>query len=445
MIVATAGHVDHGKTSLVRALTGIDTDRLPEEKRRNLTIDLGFAYMPLADGGVLGFVDVPGHERFIRNMLCGVAAIDYALLAVAADDGVMPQTQEHLAILELLGVAKAAVAITKTDRVDPDRVAEVAEEVELYLDGTRLAGAPFFPVSSVDGSGVEALKAHLDAVAGTIRRRAADGHFRLAVDRAFTVVGAGLVVTGNGVFGQRVGRRPASAVARTDPAARARDPRPGPQVGNRAGGRAAGAQHRRPVARQGQCRARRLGGGGRGAPAGPSDRRDGPHPGGRVPLRGALDPGARPSRGRRRHGDGSLCSKPGRSRRASPGSPSSCSTGRSARCTATASSCATSRRRGRSAAERWSTSCRRRAVAPAPRGSPIWKAVKQPDAAAALRAAIDAAENAVDLAKFARARNLTDAAQRRNLRCRRTWSGSQEGERDIALSKPRWAALEDRP
>ena len=201
MIVATAGHVDHGKTSLVRALTGIDTDRLPEEKQRNLTIDLGFAYVPLESGEVLGFVDVPGHERFIRNMLCGVAAIDYALLVVAADDGVMPQTEEHLAILDLLGVDAGAVAITKTDRVDPGRVDDVAEEVELYLDETRLAGAPCFPVSSVEGGGVDALKAHLEAVAGEVRRRPADGHFRLAVDRAFTVVGAGLVVTGTAFSG----------------------------------------------------------------------------------------------------------------------------------------------------------------------------------------------------------------------------------------------------
>ena len=201
MIVATAGHVDHGKTSLVRALTGIDTDRLPEEKRRNLTIDLGFAYMGLPGGGVLGFVDVPGHERFIRNMLCGVAAIDHALLVVAADDGVMPQTREHLAILELLGVADGAAVITKTDRVDADRVAEVAEEVALYLDETRLAGAPCFPLSSVSGEGVDALRAHLEARAGKIARRAADGHFRLAVDRAFTVVGAGLVVTGTAFSG----------------------------------------------------------------------------------------------------------------------------------------------------------------------------------------------------------------------------------------------------
>ncbi len=201
MIVATAGHVDHGKTSLVRALTGIDTDRLPEEKRRNLTIDLGFAYMPLADGGTLGFVDVPGHERFIRNMLCGVAAIDYALLVVAADDGVMPQTREHLAILDLLGVRQGAVAITKTDRVDAERVAEVGEEVALYLDETGLEGAPQFPVSAVEGGGVGALKAHLEAQAATIRRRSAGGHFRLAIDRAFTIVGTGLVITGTAFSG----------------------------------------------------------------------------------------------------------------------------------------------------------------------------------------------------------------------------------------------------
>ena len=302
MIVATAGHVDHGKTSLVRALTGIDTDRLPEEKRRNLTIDLGFAYLPLEGGGVLGFVDVPGHERFIRNMLCGVAAIDYALLVVAADDGVMPQTEEHMAILDLLDVGAGAVAITKTDRVDPDRVAEVAEEVEIYLDETRLAGAPVFPVSSADGSGVDALKTHLATVADTIGRRPADGHFRLAVDR---------VVHGrrrrprrhrNRVLGERVGRRSAPALSGANTGARAGYPRPGPQGGERKGGRAAGAQHRGPVAGQGRRRARRLDSGGSRAPARAADRRDRSYPGRRVPAGRALDPGACPSRRRRRHG-----------------------------------------------------------------------------------------------------------------------------------------------
>src|ERR687895_2583470 len=129
MIVATAGHIDHGKTLLVKTLTGVDTDRLPEEKARGISIDLGFAYLPLHDGGLIGFVDVPGHERFIRNMLAGVSGIDFALLVVAADDGVMPQTIEHLAILDLLGVNRGAVALTKIDRVAPERIATVCGEI----------------------------------------------------------------------------------------------------------------------------------------------------------------------------------------------------------------------------------------------------------------------------------------------------------------------------
>ncbi len=196
MIIATAGHVDHGKTLLVKALTGVDTDRLPEEKARNLTIDLGFAYMPLDDGAVLGFVDVPGHERFVRNMLCGVASIDFVLFIVAADDGPMPQTVEHLAILDLLGVDRGAVALTKIDRVDDARRAEVAEEIEIAFLGTALEGSPVLPVSALTGDGIEALRSHLAAVAGDIASRPTDGNFRLAVDRGFTIVGAGIVVTG---------------------------------------------------------------------------------------------------------------------------------------------------------------------------------------------------------------------------------------------------------
>src|SRR5688500_7761124 len=142
MIVATAGHVDHGKTNLVKALTGVDTDRLPEEKKRGMTIDLGFAYC-----GGIGFVDVPGHERFVHNMLAGVAGIDFALLVVAADDGPMPQTREHLAILDLLGVDRGAVALTKIDRVAPERIAAVCSEIEALLSGTSLAGAPVFALS----------------------------------------------------------------------------------------------------------------------------------------------------------------------------------------------------------------------------------------------------------------------------------------------------------
>ena len=196
MIVATAGHVDHGKTLLVKALTGVDTDRLPEEKRRNLTIDLGFAYLPLDDAETIGFVDVPGHERFIRNMLCGVAGIDFALLIVAADDGPMPQTEEHIAILDKLEVKRGAVALTKIDRVPEDRAAEAAEETEIALAGTTLEGVDMFPVSAVTGQGVTALKSHLAAVARQLPPRPAAGNFRMAVDRSFEVVGAGLVVTG---------------------------------------------------------------------------------------------------------------------------------------------------------------------------------------------------------------------------------------------------------
>jgi selenocysteine-specific elongation factor len=206
MIIATAGHVDHGKTTLVRALTGVDTDRLPEEKKRGLTIDIGFAYQDIAgtDGAdvTLGYVDVPGHERFVKNMLAGVATIDFALLVVAADDGVMPQTEEHLAILGLLGIQHGAVAITKIDRVDPDRVGEVETEVAALLAPTALAGAPMFPVSGEVGTGMDELRQHLEDAARSHADRAVKGHFRLSVDRAFTVPGAGLIVTGAVFSGQ---------------------------------------------------------------------------------------------------------------------------------------------------------------------------------------------------------------------------------------------------
>lgn len=196
MIIGSAGHIDHGKTALVRALTGVETDRLKEEKARGITIELGYAYQALDNGDVLGFVDVPGHERFIHTMLAGAAGIDFALLVVAADDGVMPQTREHLDLLDLLGVQQGAVALTKIDRVDAARVAEVSGEIHALLAPTHLAGASLFPVCSLDGQGIPALLAHLRQQAQVQPVRPAEGGFRLAVDRCFSLKGTGTVVTG---------------------------------------------------------------------------------------------------------------------------------------------------------------------------------------------------------------------------------------------------------
>jgi len=201
MIVATAGHIDHGKTLLVKALTGIDADRLPEEKKRGMTLDLGFAYTDLDNGARLGFIDVPGHERLVHNMLAGVTGIDCALLVVAADDGPMPQTLEHLAILDLLGIARGMVALTKIDRVDPARVEEVQAEIELLIGETSLAGAPVYPVSAITGDGIPELRQRVSDMAAETGIRSGNGHFRLAIDRVFTVAGAGLVVTGTAFSG----------------------------------------------------------------------------------------------------------------------------------------------------------------------------------------------------------------------------------------------------
>ncbi len=204
MIIATAGHVDHGKTSLIRQLTGVDTDRLPEEKKRGLTIDIGFAYLPL-EHDTLGFVDVPGHEKFLSNMLAGVGGVDAALLVVACDDGVMPQTREHLAILDLLGVSRGVVALSKADLADAARIGEVTREVRNLLADTALAGIDCLPVSAATGLGLDELKQRLSGLS-VDRAAQRDRSFRLAIDRVFTLSGSGLVVTGTVQDGQvRVG------------------------------------------------------------------------------------------------------------------------------------------------------------------------------------------------------------------------------------------------
>lgn len=171
MIVGTAGHIDHGKTSLLRALTGIEGDRRPAERQRGITIDLGYLYADLGDGSPTGFIDVPGHERFVHNMLAGASGIDCVLLVVAADDGLMPQTREHLAIVELLGIRRALVALTKIDRVEPQRVQQVRTQVEHLLASGPLARSPIFPLSSSTGEGVEALREALGGLAGEVRER----------------------------------------------------------------------------------------------------------------------------------------------------------------------------------------------------------------------------------------------------------------------------------
>ncbi len=202
LILGTAGHIDHGKTSLCRALTGVDTDRLPEEKARGITIELGFAPLDLPDGTRLGVVDVPGHEGLVRTMVSGAAGIDLLLLVVAADEGVMPQTREHLAICELLGITRAVVALTKVDVADEEVAALANEEVAALLERTPLAGAPIVRVSSVTGEGLEALRAALGALAAAAPARTPrSGPPRLPVDRCFEMRGFGPVVTGTLIGG----------------------------------------------------------------------------------------------------------------------------------------------------------------------------------------------------------------------------------------------------
>jgi selenocysteine-specific elongation factor len=196
VVVGTAGHIDHGKTSLVKALTGTDTDRLPEEKARGITIDLGFAFLEEPDGLVIEIVDVPGHERFVKNMLAGAGGIDLALLVVAADEGVMPQTREHLAICQLLRIKSGLVVLTKADLAEPDWIELVRDDVRRAVEATFLAGAPIVPVSAKTGAGLSELRATLAGLARAVPARNPDRTARLPIDRVFTVRGFGTVVTG---------------------------------------------------------------------------------------------------------------------------------------------------------------------------------------------------------------------------------------------------------
>lgn len=201
MIIATAGHVDHGKTSLIKQLTGVETDRLEEEKLRGLSINLGYAYLPMQNDTPLGFIDVPGHQRFLNTMISGISGIDLGLLVVAADDGPMPQTTEHLDVLQLLGITQLIVVISKIDRVPAERLVEVELLVEQQLAGRFKKDSKIFRVSNINGSGIEALKNHLLELSNKAAERGRQGYFRLSIDRSFALKGTGLVVTGTASAG----------------------------------------------------------------------------------------------------------------------------------------------------------------------------------------------------------------------------------------------------
>lgn len=202
IVLGTAGHIDHGKTSLIRALTGIETDRLKEEKSRGITIELGFAHLTLTDGQRIGVVDVPGHERFVRTMVAGATGIDLVALVIAADEGVMPQTREHIDVCQVLGVSRGLVVLTKTDMVEEEWLELVTEDVSEYLADTFLKDAPIVPVSSTTGDGIERLRAKLTELTAELAERQETGPFRLPVDRIFTMKGFGTVVTGTSVSGR---------------------------------------------------------------------------------------------------------------------------------------------------------------------------------------------------------------------------------------------------
>ncbi len=201
VVLGTAGHIDHGKTTLVKALTGIDCDRLEEEKKRGITIELGFAFFDLPDGGRMGIVDVPGHERFVKNMVAGASGIDFVMLVIAADEGVMPQTREHLEICSLLGIPTGFVALTKVDMVDEEWLGLVQEDVAGFLAGSFLEGAPIFPVSSHTGQGLESIRQHIARMDKELAPQRRSDLFRLPVDRVFTMRGHGTVVTGTMISG----------------------------------------------------------------------------------------------------------------------------------------------------------------------------------------------------------------------------------------------------
>ncbi|MEA3470422.1 MAG: GTP-binding protein [Thermodesulfobacteriota bacterium] len=197
IILGTAGHVDHGKTALIKALTDVDTDRLKEEKERGITIELGFAPLVLEKGQRIGVVDVPGHERFVKNMVAGAGGIDLVVLIIAADEGIMPQTREHLDICELLGIQYGLVALTKTDLVEDDWLTLVIEEIRDLLSGTFLEDSPIIPLSSVTGEGLSNFRSALQTVISSVEEKPDSGHFRLPVDRIFTMRGFGTVITGS--------------------------------------------------------------------------------------------------------------------------------------------------------------------------------------------------------------------------------------------------------
>ncbi|MBU0479666.1 MAG: selenocysteine-specific translation elongation factor [Proteobacteria bacterium] len=202
VVLGTAGHVDHGKTSLVKALTGIDTDRLKEEKARGITIELGFAYLDLPCGHRLGIVDVPGHEKFVRNMVAGATGIDIVAFVIAADEGIMPQTSEHFEICQLLGVRRGVIVVTKKDMVEPEWLEMVQEEIREYFVGSFLEGAPLVAVSSVTGEGIDRVKEEIDRLVAASDFSEAFGPFRMPVDRVFSVKGFGVVVTGTSISGR---------------------------------------------------------------------------------------------------------------------------------------------------------------------------------------------------------------------------------------------------